>query len=507
MKKNITINLCGRLFAIDEDAYEMLYTYEQSLRNYFRSSEGGEEIAQDIESRIAELFDELKQNGTEAVTIEQVTEIIHRIGRPDEMESLTPSPSPNGDGHSHDSRTDEGETQSDTTGTSSAKATETPAKRLYRDPNDKKVMGVLSGFAAYFGGDPLWWRMGYIGVLALFFSNGSFDLLWFLPRHWFVINLFGWGFAFIVAYILLAILMPVAVTPEDRLRMKGKEVNPQNLAEEVTNSNKAPTSEKVKDACPSGHRGPSGCAPAVFGCIGGFFTAIWAVISALFRWCIYAAGAFIAVICLVGIFMLTVVAFNPIDSVFSDSFFQSPEFAAILPELKGPFFVFFACAILVMAITAYAIIHSLLNEFKQMPSMPYRQRIVLLIIWFGGLMGVGAALASRWMVFIDAGNQYHKRVADEWLARSEANNYSCCEKEAIDTACLQPIVAQVVKEQKADSVRQDTLPARNSRIVVVRQGETLGMIAKRNHTTVQRLRQLNDIKGYHLRAGQRIRVR
>jgi hypothetical protein len=27
MKKNITINLCGRLFQIDEDAYELLQQY------------------------------------------------------------------------------------------------------------------------------------------------------------------------------------------------------------------------------------------------------------------------------------------------------------------------------------------------------------------------------------------------------------------------------------------------------------------------------------------------
>lgn len=47
MKKDITINLCGRLFQMDEDAYEMLSTYEQSLRNYFRSREGGEEIAEE----------------------------------------------------------------------------------------------------------------------------------------------------------------------------------------------------------------------------------------------------------------------------------------------------------------------------------------------------------------------------------------------------------------------------------------------------------------------------
>ena len=106
MKKNITINLCGRLFAIDEDAYEMLYTYEQSLRNYFRSREGGEEIADDIEARIAELLDELKQNGTEAVTIEHVTEIIHRIGRPDEMEENATTEEPTDEGSTQNAETE-----------------------------------------------------------------------------------------------------------------------------------------------------------------------------------------------------------------------------------------------------------------------------------------------------------------------------------------------------------------------------------------------------------------
>lgn len=80
MKKNITINLCGRLFQIDEDAYEMLQHYIESLHSSFGRQDGGEEIVDDIESRIAELFDELRQNGTEAITIEHVKEIITRTG-------------------------------------------------------------------------------------------------------------------------------------------------------------------------------------------------------------------------------------------------------------------------------------------------------------------------------------------------------------------------------------------------------------------------------------------
>ncbi len=56
MKKNITINLCGRLFNIDEDAYDLLKKYLDTLRNYFNKQKSGEEIVNDIEQRIAELL-------------------------------------------------------------------------------------------------------------------------------------------------------------------------------------------------------------------------------------------------------------------------------------------------------------------------------------------------------------------------------------------------------------------------------------------------------------------
>ena len=76
MKKNITINLCGRLFQIDEDAYEMLQKYIESLRSSFGKQDGGDEIVDDIEARIAELFAEQNQQGIEAITIDHVKDII-----------------------------------------------------------------------------------------------------------------------------------------------------------------------------------------------------------------------------------------------------------------------------------------------------------------------------------------------------------------------------------------------------------------------------------------------
>ena len=48
MKKNITINIFGQLYAFDEDAYELLKNYEDSLRSAFSSQPGGHEIADEI---------------------------------------------------------------------------------------------------------------------------------------------------------------------------------------------------------------------------------------------------------------------------------------------------------------------------------------------------------------------------------------------------------------------------------------------------------------------------
>ena len=154
MKKNITINLCGRLFQIDEDAYEMLQHYTESLRASFGKEEGGEEIADDIEERIAELFDELKQNGVEAITIEHVKDIITRIGEP---EQLTGEDGENkNEGHRYDSFRSAAEGVYDNV------RARTSGKRLYRNPNDRMIAGVMSGLAAYTNTDVTWWRLGIV---------------------------------------------------------------------------------------------------------------------------------------------------------------------------------------------------------------------------------------------------------------------------------------------------------------------------------------------------------
>lgn len=217
MKKNITINLCGRLFQIDEDAYELLQQYIESLRQSFGHEEGGEEIVNDIEARVAELFAELKQQGIEAITIEHVKDIITRIGKPEELAGEEESKE-NG-GHKYDSF------HTAAQGIINNVREKTKGKRLYRNPNDKMVAGVLSGIAAYTGSDVTWWRIGYL--LLVLGSN-------FL---WFTVGFFHINLAFVLFYIVLAIVLPVADTPKQVLEMEGKDVTPQNLADVVVEDN------------------------------------------------------------------------------------------------------------------------------------------------------------------------------------------------------------------------------------------------------------------------------
>ena len=125
MKKNITINLYGSLYAIDEDAYELLKRYEDNLRAYFSRQADGQEIADDIERRVADLFEELKAQGVEAITIEHVQDIITRLGKPEEMAGEAEDGAREAFG-----------------GGEAAEGGGQPKKKFFRDPNDKMLGGV-----------------------------------------------------------------------------------------------------------------------------------------------------------------------------------------------------------------------------------------------------------------------------------------------------------------------------------------------------------------------------
>ena len=79
MNKTINMNLGGFFFHIDEDAYQKLNRYFDAIRSSL-SQEGRDEIMNDIESRVSELFSEKLVNSKQVLSLKDVDDVICRYG-------------------------------------------------------------------------------------------------------------------------------------------------------------------------------------------------------------------------------------------------------------------------------------------------------------------------------------------------------------------------------------------------------------------------------------------
>ena len=186
MKKTFTINVSGIIFHIDEDAFERLNNYINSVKSHFSNVEGKEEIINDIESRIAEILQEKLTDSKQVINIEDIKNVVSVMGQPFEF--------------------DENEEQEKKEESYYYQAR--PVKRLYRNTEDSVVAGVCSGIAAYFHADPIWFRIGFI--IALFSGFGFF------------------------LYLILWIAIPEARTTAERLEMRGEKVNISNIEKSIS---------------------------------------------------------------------------------------------------------------------------------------------------------------------------------------------------------------------------------------------------------------------------------
>jgi len=184
MKKIININLSGRLIPIEDSAYEILNQYLGSLKKYFSKEEGGDEIVSDIESRIAEIFQDLLKKGAHCITDEDVMAVKASMGTPEQFDDAA------GESTQQQKQEDPFEGY-----------TPRPRKRLYRDPENKVLSGVCSGLGAYFNIDPVIFRI----IFALLAVGG-----------------FGSG---ILVYFILWIATPSADTTAEKLEMRGERVD------------------------------------------------------------------------------------------------------------------------------------------------------------------------------------------------------------------------------------------------------------------------------------------
>ncbi|MBE9576324.1 PspC domain-containing protein [Flavobacterium proteolyticum] len=188
MNKTISINLGGFFFHIDEDAYQKLSRYFDAVKRSL-SPDGRDEIMKDIESRIAELFQERIQNEKQVIGLVEIDTVIGIMGQPEDYKI---------------------DDEKSTYQSSSSSSTNFyyPSKRLYRDKENGMLGGVMAGLGHYLGIDTLWLR---IIMVILFFG-------------------FGTG---LFVYIVLWILVPEAVTTTQKLEMKGEPITISNIEKKV----------------------------------------------------------------------------------------------------------------------------------------------------------------------------------------------------------------------------------------------------------------------------------
>lgn len=225
IKKTFNINLAGRAFVIDDDAYTLASDYLDTIEHLVRDTDERRELCRDIEDRMAELLaGMLEERHASIVTIEMVEAVIKRIGQPDDFietdrEETTSTPQ-NREETAESTPAAEANAQAAPRGESSGPVPppfdnfgHRTRKRLYRDPRNAVFGGVCSGIANWLGTDPIWVRLLFV-VLAVI-STVSFSTVCFI-------------------YILLWIIIPPAETPLQRMEMFGQETTLSNIGKSVT---------------------------------------------------------------------------------------------------------------------------------------------------------------------------------------------------------------------------------------------------------------------------------
>ena len=413
MKKNININLFGTLYAIDEDACTLLENYLDNMRSYFAKRDGGDEIFDDIEHRVAEHLWSLKENGMTAIDIDTVKQIISSIGNPDEMESGVEEVADSkteetsdaeadsedkdqnedndqNEGNGHDQSESNSNASNDTDSNTTAEETvggkwidrvlhHVSTHRFYRDGKDKIGGGVISGLCHYCGGgDIVVWRVGTVlFIMAAFALNQTL-------RYFFLRPLFGLLFTIpIIIYIALWLVAPVARTTEERLCMTGKEVTPESISKAII----AEAEEQVK---PSTKRVKGGN--------------VLSRIAEILKFCIkIAALSFFSVMTA---FALAYLLFSIAYSVIGDPFvrlFTNDEITlsvlASLPYLKVYMIVSALCCFIVMLLPLLFVF----RLFKSEPK-PMQTGIVAMLtgIWI-------VAMTLGFIMFVMIGIQMQKQ--------------------------------------------------------------------------------------------------
>ncbi|GCC53045.1 PspC domain-containing protein [Chryseotalea sanaruensis] len=278
MKKNISINISGIIFHIEEDGYELLRKYLDSVNRYFSNFEDSTEILADIEGRIAEIFLSKLNDSKQVITAEDVNALMSIMGSVNDFkaaeESEFATETTSTKDYSQKEKSSGSKQESKGGGGSSTYQSSEP-KRLYRDQQRQFLGGVCAGLANYFNVDAVWIRLLFA---LLMFAYGTAILLYIIlwiavpgsttleepvvskklyrdsetkvlggvssgiaayfgidvvvVRILFLISFFFFGTGFLL-YIILWVVLPEAKTVTERMQMQGEPVTLSNIESNI----------------------------------------------------------------------------------------------------------------------------------------------------------------------------------------------------------------------------------------------------------------------------------
>ncbi len=341
MNKTVNINLAGISFHIDENAFGKLSRYLDAIRRSLKGAEGSEEIMQDIESRIAELFQEKIKIQSQVISLVELDEVIAVMGQPEDYEV-------------DDEIFEEVPPSSKTYSKSKGNAAH---KQLFRDIDNKYIAGVSSGLGHYIGVDAIWIRL-----------------------LWVILVLAGMGSPILI-YILLWILIPAAITTSDKLKMTGEPINISNI-ERKFKEGFDNVADKVKnvDYDKYGNKIKTGASS--------FFDSLGEVIVTLFKVFAKLIGVFIIFISLVTIIGL-VIGFFTFGSIDFWGNNEMTEYIALMDTTNVPLWLWALLGLLAIGIPFFALfilgLKLLLSNLKSMGSTV---KIVLIVLWALSVIGL-----------------------------------------------------------------------------------------------------------------------
>jgi len=147
MKKTLTANISGTIFNIEDDAFDLMQKYLNSIKMYFSSYEDSEEIFMDFENRISENLYSISNNANEVINSKHVAKIIEIMGKPEDFEDLEIENNNIKD-----------------------------LSKLRRNNNDRIIAGVASGISDYFKIDPFITRLLFVLTIPV----GGFGFFFYL---------------------------------------------------------------------------------------------------------------------------------------------------------------------------------------------------------------------------------------------------------------------------------------------------------------------------------------